>query len=79
MNSTSADDSSNGSRVIKNLLIVVKAKPLQIDFVIFGAKETFIYLWKAFIKASILKHLDLKSYIQIEINVLRYAIDRILN
>ena len=44
MNSTSADDSSNGSRVIKNLLIVVKAKPLQIDFVIFGAKETFIYL-----------------------------------
>lgn len=49
------------------------------DFLILGAKKTFIYLWKLFTMTLILRHFDLKHDIQIETNILGYAIDRILN
>ena len=44
------------------------------DFVTTKAKEAFIHLQKAFTKALILRHFDLRCHIWIETNVLRYAI-----
>ena len=42
-------------------------------------KKTFNYLRLAFIEASIFIHFDLESHIQIEIDILRYAIGRVLS
>ncbi len=49
------------------------------DFLTSGAKETFIYLQKAFIEAPILRHFDPKHYIRIETDVSGYAISGVLN
>ena len=48
-------------------------------FLIPNAKTAFNCLWLAFIKAPIFSHFDLKCHIQIKIDVLSYAIDKILN
>ena len=49
----------------------------EIDFLIFKAKEAFIYLQKAFTKAPILMHFNPISHIWIETDILEYAIDEI--
>ena len=49
------------------------------EFLIFGAKEAFSRLQKAFIKAPILRHFDPKRHIQIETNASGYAIDGVLS
>ena len=48
-------------------------------FLISNAKKAFNYLKQAFIKASILEHFDLKSYIWIKINISGYIIGGVLN
>ncbi len=49
------------------------------DFLTFEAKKAFIYLWKAFTKAPILRHFDSEYHIQIETDTLRYAIGGVLS
>lgn len=49
------------------------------DFLISKASLAFMQLKKVFTKALILYHLDLKYYIQIETDVLGYAIARVLS
>ena len=44
-----------------------------------STKEVFNYLRQVFIKAPILQHFDLESYIQIKINVSNYAIGRVFS
>ncbi len=44
------------------------------DFLTLEAKKAFIYLRKAFIKASILRHFDPKRHILIKTDALEYAI-----
>ncbi len=51
----------------------------ETDFLTLGAKETFIHLRKAFIKALILRHFNSKCYIKIETDTLGYAICRVLS
>lgn len=83
-------DSGSGDGSIKNLSIIInlakfkkldfiKAKSFETDFFIFRAKETFIYLQKAFIKALIFRYFDPKYHIQIKTDGLRYVIDRVLS
>lgn len=60
-------------------LILAKINFFNTNFFIFGVKEVFIYLLKAFTKASIFHYFDLKYYIQIKINALGYIINGILN
>ena len=48
-------------------------------FLISNTKKTFNQLQLAFIKALILRHFDLEGHIQIETNILGYAIGAILN
>ena len=48
-------------------------------FLIPIAKKTFNHLWLAFVKAPICQHVDLKNHIWIEIDVLGYAISRVLS
>ena len=49
------------------------------NFLTPNAKKAFNYLQLAFIKASILRHFDLESHIQIETDALGYAISRVLS
>lgn len=49
------------------------------DFLILGAKKTFIHLYKAFTKVSIFYHFDLKYYIYIKTDILEYIIGEILS
>ena len=49
------------------------------NFLTPNAKKAFNHLRLAFIKAPILQHFDLKSYIQIKINASGYAIGRVLS
>ena len=49
------------------------------DFLLLKVKKTFIYLQKAFIKAPILTHFDLKRHILIETNALEYIISRVFS
>ena len=49
------------------------------NFLTPDAKKTFNYLRLAFIKTPILRHFDLKSHIQIKINVSDYAMDRVFS
>ena len=72
-NKTVKNSSKNLTRVPN---IRATRKPI---FLTPNAKKTFNYLRPAFIKAAILRHFDLESYIQIEINALSYAIDRVLS
>ena len=46
-------------------------------FLTVNAKKTFTKLRQTFVKAPILNHFDLEHYIQIETDVLGYAIDGI--
>ena len=48
-------------------------------FLILDARTIFNYLWLAFIEAPILWHFDLEYHIQIETNVLGYAISSVLS
>ena len=49
------------------------------DFLTFKAKNTFIYLQKAFTKALILNYFDPKFHIQIKIDASRYTIGKVIN
>ncbi len=49
------------------------------DFLTSGAKKAFIYLQKAFTKASILRYFDPEYYIRIETDALGYAIGEVLS
>ncbi len=49
------------------------------DFLTPKAKEAFIHLWKAFTEALILRHFNSECHIQIETNVLGYAIGEVLS
>ena len=49
------------------------------NFLTPNAKETFNHLRLAFIKAPIFQYFNLKSYIQIEIDLSSYAINGILS
>ncbi len=57
----------------------VKTKLFKEDFLTFETKKAFIYLQKAFIKASILYYFDIKHHICIKTDALKYAIGRVLN
>ena len=61
----------------KNLL--KSKKTVGSDFFIPGARLAFIKLRQVFVKAPILYHFDLKCYIQIETDVLGYAIGGVLS
>ena len=65
---------------IENLSRSIKVKNSSgTDFLTSGTKEAFSCLWKAFIKAPILRHFDPKCHIQIETNALGYAICRVFS
>ena len=49
------------------------------NFLTLDAKKAFDYLRLAFIEAPILRHFDLESHIQIEINASGYAIGEVLS
>ncbi len=49
------------------------------DFLTPEAKKAFIYLWKAFTKAPILRHFDPEYHIQIETDVSGYTIGGVLS
>ena len=51
----------------------------ELNFLTPNIKKAFNYLRLAFIKAPILRHFDLKSYIWIEPDALSYAIGRVLS
>ena len=58
---------------------LIKTNFSKTDFLISGAKKTFIYLQKAFIEILIIRHFDPKRYIWIETNILGDAIVEILS
>ena len=55
------------------------AKKIGLSFLNSKARTTFNFLWLAFTKAPILQHFDSECHIWIKINVLGYAIGRLLN
>ena len=75
---TVLDSSKNKkSRKLTCMLNIGSIK--ELNFLIPNAKKVFNHLQLAFIKALILLHFDLESYIQIKINILGYSIDRMLS
>lgn len=56
-----------------------KVNFFKIDFPISEGQKAFIYQWKAFIKALIFKHFDLKYYIYVKIYNLSYAFSKVLS
>lgn len=75
---------------IKNLLSVMKSTKFKkpkltksnssgLDFLNSEAKEAFIYLQKAFIKAPILYHFVIKCHIWIETDTSGYVISEVLS
>ena len=54
-------------------------KTVGSDFFISRARLAFTELRQAFVKASILHYFDLERHIQIETNVLGYAISRVFS
>ena len=85
----SSDVGDRIGRDIENLSTAMKlskSKNLNItkinskmNFLIYKAKKAFTYLKKAFIKATILQHLDPKRHIYIETNASKYTIGRVFN
>ncbi len=67
----------NQSRFKKST--VTKDNSSRTDVLNFGAKETFIHLWKAFTKTSIFRYFDPKCHIQIKTYFLWYAIGKVLS
>lgn len=57
----------------------IKAKPSGADFLIAKAKETFIYVQKAFTKVPIFYHFDTKHHICIKTDAWEYTINRLLS
>ncbi len=91
-NAPSAAGRTDGGNVggsIKNLSTAAKSAKSKkpnfanansgTDFLIPEAKETFIYLQKAFTEAPILRHFDLGRHIWIETDVSGYAIGKVLS
>ncbi len=68
-----------GGGKIENLSMTKINRASGTDFLTSETKIAFFNLQKAFIKASILYHLDLASHIQIETDVSGYAIGGILS
>lgn len=60
-------------------LNVAKVNFFKTDFLILKTKKTFINLWKAIIKAPNFHHLDLKYYIYIEIDIIKYNTREVLS
>ena len=61
---------------------VFRAKNLSSQsrlFLTSGARKTFIKLRQIFVETPILNHFDLERHIQIDIDVLSYAINRIFS
>lgn len=52
---------------------------VTLSFFTFRAKLVFIQLKQTFVKALMFHYFDLKYYIRIETNVLKYAISKILS
>ena len=77
-NETTVNLSKNNKSRNLTCMLNIKAMEKSI-FLILNAKKAFNYLKQALIKASILEYFNLKSYIQIETNVLCYAIDVVLS
>lgn len=73
----------NNGNVVDKVNVVDKANRGVSEsgprFFIFGTKLTFIKLSQTFCTAPILYHFDLKFHVQIDINALSYAIDRVFN
>ena len=72
--SKSKNKKSKKLTCISNIGAIKKSNFLTLD-----AKKAFNHLRLAFIKALILQHFDLESYIQIETDVSSYAIGRVLS
>ena len=83
------EGSNRANKIVVNLFNKLKNKKFgnqtliraikKFIFLISNIKKFFKYLKQVFIKALILKHFDLKSYIQIETNILGYAMNRLFN
>ena len=58
---------------------LVKINSARTDFPIFEAKKAFIYLQKVFAKALIFRHFDLKCYIWMKTDALKYIIGKVLS
>lgn len=71
---------SNVEKLAKSTKIdFTKTKSSRADFLTLGAKKTFIYLQKAFIKVPIFYHLDIKHHIFIKTDTFGYAISRVIS
>ncbi len=87
--SAGAGGSAGGGGSIKNLTTAAKSTKSKkpnfakansgTEFLTSGAKEVFIHLQKAFTKALILRHFDLKCHIRIETDVSGYVISEVLS
>ena len=83
-NEVVGDGSSRANETIRNSSRKLTRMPniratREPNFLTSDTKKTFNHLRLAFIKALILQHFDLKSYIQIKTNALGYAIGRVLS
>ena len=79
-NETIVDSSKSKNKKSRKSTCVpnIRAKR-KLNFLTSNAKKAFNHLRLAFIKAPILWHFDLESYIRIEIDVSSYAISRVLS
>ena len=79
-NKTVIDLSKSKNNKYKKLTYISNIGAIEkFIFLIFNAKKAFNHLKQAFIKASIVQHFNSKCHIWIEINVLGYAISKVLN
>ena len=66
-------------RTVKKLSLTSKNSNRTTSYLTLDAKQAFIQLKQAFIKAPILRHFDSECHIQIETDLLGYTIGRVLN
>ena len=88
-NEVVSDDDSRADRTVINLFINEKSKKLtpfpnigatkEPKILTLNGRNTFNYLWLAFIKALILQYFDLKSHNRIEIDTLGYIIGKLMS
>lgn len=76
INEDSINEVGHGTMIIK---VDVVCKKSRVIFLTPGARLAFIKLGQAFNTASILHHLDLNFYIQIETDALGYIINEIFS
>ena len=83
-NKVVSSSSGKANKTIRNLFRKLMHIPNiraigKSNFLTPDAKKAFNHLQLAFIKTSILRHFDLKNYIQIETDASNYAIGGVLN